>query len=88
MQRGWVTSSDYRTVISVVAQARIDLGISQRELARRLSKPPSYINKIELLERRLDLLEFIQYSHALGLAPETLITRILSQMADQQEPTN
>lgn len=81
MQRGWVTSSDYRAVISVVAQARVDLGISQRELARRLSKPPSYVNKIELLERRLDVLEFIQYAQALGLAPEELLTRILPRLA-------
>jgi hypothetical protein len=31
-------------------------------------KPPSCVNKIELLERRLDLLEFIAIAEALGLS--------------------
>jgi len=33
--------------------------LSQRELARRLGKPPSFVDKIKQLERRLDILEFI-----------------------------
>lgn len=73
MQRGWVVSSDYRTLIEVLAALRQELGVSQRELARRLGKPPSFINKIELFERRLDILEFIVIAEALKRNPGDLL---------------
>jgi ribosome-binding protein aMBF1 (putative translation factor) len=40
MQRGWVVSPDYRAVITALKDERVRQGISQRELARRLGKPP------------------------------------------------
>ena len=73
MKRGWVVSTDYRAVIEGIKQARIDLDVGQRELARRLNKHPSFVNKIENLERRMDILEFIAIAQALGLTPEVLI---------------
>lgn len=76
MQRGWVVSPEYRTLIDVLAALRQELGVSQRELARRIEKPPSFVNKIELFERRLDLLEFIVIAEALGQKPGDLL-RIL-----------
>jgi len=83
MQRGWVVSPDYRAAIAALKDARTNLGISQRELARRLSKPPSFINKIELLERRLDILEFIAIARALEIAPQELLAAIESGLPDE-----
>lgn len=76
MQRGWVVSPDYRAVIDALKDARTQAGISQRELARRLGKPPSFVNKIEQLERRLDILEFIAIAHALSIDPTDLLNAI------------
>jgi len=73
MKRAWVVSPDYRAVIAAITEARTALGVSQRELARRLSKPPSFVNKIEQLERRLDVLEFIAIAEALGTTGAALI---------------
>lgn len=83
MQRGWVISPDYRAAIEAIKAARISADISQRELARRLEKPPSFINKIELLERRLDILEFIAVARALGSDPVELLERVLSEIPAQ-----
>lgn len=77
MQRGWVVSPDYRAAIEAVKLSRVGKGISQRELARRLDKPPSFVNKIELLERRLDILEFIAIARALEIDPKALLDKIL-----------
>ena len=73
MQRGWVVSPDYREVITALKNARIQQDISQRELARRLGKPPSFVNKIEQIERRLDMLEFIAIAEAMELKASTLL---------------
>lgn len=82
MQRGWVVSPDYRVAIASLKDARVGLGISQRELARRLGKPPSFVNKIEQLERRLDILEFIAIAEAMGLRAEDLLIRLRELMPE------
>ena len=54
-------------------QARKDLGLSQRDLAEKLGVTHSIIGKIETGDRRLDVVEFHEYTKALGLVPsETL----------------
>jgi len=73
LKRGWVVSSDYRALIEALSLFRQKAGISQRELARRVGKPPSFINKIELFERRLDILEFIVIAEALEQEADSLI---------------
>ena len=83
MQRGWVVSPEYRTLIETMAALRKELGVSQRELARRIEKPPSFINKIELLERRLDILEFIVIAEALGRKPHDLLRVLRTNLPEK-----
>ncbi|RZF63830.1 XRE family transcriptional regulator [Sphingomonas populi] len=83
MQRGWVISPDYRTLIDTLSLLRKELGVSQRELARRIAKPPSFINKIELLERRLDIVEFIVIAEALGRKPHDLLRALRTNLPDK-----
>jgi ribosome-binding protein aMBF1 (putative translation factor) len=52
---------------------RVNAGISQRELARRLGKPPSFVNKIEML----DIVEFVAIARAMGATPEVLLKQML-----------
>lgn len=83
MQRGWVISPDYRNFIEGLAALRKAEGISQRELARRLGKPPSFINKIELLERRLDVIEFIAIAEAIGVCSDHLLAKLRNSLPDR-----
>ena len=48
---------EYRTIISLLKKARIECGLTQIEVAKKLRKPQSYISKCEACERRVDLLE-------------------------------
>ena len=85
MQREWVVSPHYRAAIGAIKAARNELGVSQRELARRLGKPPSFVNKIEQLERRLDIVEFIAIALALNLNPDMLLKSVIEALgADLQ----
>lgn len=83
MQRKWVVSPDYRAAIEAISAVREKLGISQRELARRMGKHPSFVNKIEQLERRLDVLEFIAIAEALALDSGKLLTEIRATLSEQ-----
>lgn len=80
MQRGWVVSADYRSIIAALTAERQARRISQRELARRLGRPPSFVNKIELFERRLDVLEFVAIAHAMDMKPEQLLSKVVAQL--------
>jgi transcriptional regulator with XRE-family HTH domain len=50
-----------------MTDARVQLGLSQRELARLLKKPQSYVSKYERGERRLDVVEFMDLCKVLKL---------------------
>lgn len=85
MQRRWIGSPDYRALVTVLRDERIALGLSQREVARRLGKPVSFVNKIELIERRIDVLEFIMLCRALGIESAELIARLDNLVPDQPD---
>ena len=85
MQRAWVASPDYRRAIDRIRAARETAGLSQREVARRLGKPVSFVNKIELLERRLDIVEFVVLARALGIDPHILLDNVLPAVSDTPE---
>ena len=50
--------------------------LTQIELAERLDKPQSYVSKIEMGERALQVSELPSYSNALETNPNDLISRI------------
>lgn len=80
MQRPWVTSAAYELAIGVMIAARREAGLTQRALAERIGKPRSFISKLESRERRLDMVELVVLSKALGVAPEALMVRIATAL--------
>lgn len=50
--------------------ARKAQALSMRDLAARLEKPHSYVQKVEQGDRRLDVVEYVWYCEALGLSPQ------------------
>ncbi|HEY4523438.1 MAG TPA: helix-turn-helix transcriptional regulator [Candidatus Paceibacterota bacterium] len=57
-----VYSKDYKNIIKRLKKARIEVGLSQQEVADKLGKPQSYISKIESGERRLDVAEMKKFA--------------------------
>lgn len=53
----------------LLVQERKKTGLSQAELAERLSRPQSFVSKYERGERRIDVVEFEQVAQALGIDP-------------------
>jgi transcriptional regulator with XRE-family HTH domain len=50
-------SKRYREFTGKLRSARAESKFSQRDVAKRLQKPPSYVAKIESGERRVDFIE-------------------------------
>lgn len=57
----------------VLAGRRLSVGLTQLEVARRLSKPQSFISKYESAQRRLDLIEVEDIAIALESFLEAVI---------------
>jgi predicted transcriptional regulator len=64
---------DYRRVCRLLRQWRENAGLSQRDLAKRICKPHSFVYKCEVGNRRLDVTEFIAWCRACELEPSALI---------------
>ena len=51
----------YQDLIQKLIELRESKNVTQVELAQRLGKPQSYVSKVEILERRLDVIELIDW---------------------------
>jgi transcriptional regulator with XRE-family HTH domain len=69
-------SARHRRLIEAIVEARRASGLSQRALAVRLRRSPSYISKFEAGERRLEVCEFVDVCNAVGADPAEVIQRI------------
>lgn len=63
-------------LMQVLVETRNRKAVTQQELANRLSRPQSYIAKVETGERRLDVIEFIEWANALEVNPTDVIARV------------
>jgi len=50
-------SNSYKKVTIKLKEARLEAGLTQIEVAKKLGKPQSFVSKIESAERRLDITE-------------------------------
>ena len=69
-----------------LALARQAAGATQRELARKLGKPQSFVSKCESGERRLDVQEFFQVAEALGFDPFLFLRSIYKKAGRERAP--
>ena len=70
-------SRRHRALCAVLADARKAAGLSQNELALRLKSSQSVIARIEIGERRIDVIEFIDLSRALKIDPREVVTQLM-----------
>lgn len=71
----WVSSDRHRAIIQALVAARLSVGATQRDVAAKLGKPPSFVGKVEANERNLSVLEFVEWSEAIGVDPANLLRR-------------
>lgn len=76
-----IHSDPYRALLDLVRSLRLDAGVSQTELARRLSRPQTFVSKVELGERRLDLEELRQICAALDQDLLAVVARWIETVA-------
>ncbi len=66
-----------RAIVAAITQARETAGMSQRQLSTKLGEPPNWIQRIESLERRVDVAEFLAIAKALSADPIELLRQAM-----------
>ena len=60
-----------------LVSARTAAGLTQEEVARRLRQPQSFVSRYETGERRLDLIELIEVSDAIGFDLRKVVEELM-----------
>ena len=74
----WVSSPVHHAVIIALVEARKSAGLTQRDIAARIGKPPSFVGKVEAIERNLSVLELMAWAKAIGVSSHELLESISS----------
>jgi transcriptional regulator with XRE-family HTH domain len=69
-------SARYQRLCALLKVHRERAGLTQAAVAKRLKKPQSFVSKYETGERRLDLVEVMDVSDAIGVRPEALLREL------------
>lgn len=66
----------YKDLIGRLKARRKELGLSQQALGDHIGRHKQFISRIEIGERRLDVVEIVDYAAALGLDARDLVASI------------
>lgn len=70
------SQADKKRFLTLMRQLRIDAGMRQVDLARKLGEPQSFVSRYESGDRRLDVLELRHICAVLGVSLATFVERL------------
>lgn len=71
-------SPDYARLLALLVAKRDAAGMSQQALAKKIGVPQSFVAKVETGQRRIDIIEFLAITRALGADPVKLLRDFLA----------
>lgn len=69
-------SDRYAKFLGELVAMRKRAGLTQRQLAAKLNQRQAYVGKSEVAERRLDILELLDWCQACGEDPTALVQKL------------
>ena len=74
-----VHTPEYAALRSELRAFRTAAGLTQRQLADRLNVPNSWVAKVEIGERRIDVVELCWFADACGFGAVAAFTRLAAR---------
>jgi transcriptional regulator with XRE-family HTH domain len=68
-----IGTADHKRLFALLREARVDAGLRQVDVAKRLREPQAFVSRYESGERRLDLIELREVCRALGINLNDLV---------------
>jgi transcriptional regulator with XRE-family HTH domain len=76
-----LNSAEHKAFCTLMVETREKAGLTQHQLARKLRKPQSFVAKYEGGERRIDIIEFIWISRAIGADAVSLLRTLMRRVS-------
>jgi transcriptional regulator with XRE-family HTH domain len=70
----------YRAIVARLIAMRKAAGLNQRELADGLGTTQSYVAKVELHERRLDIIQLVEWLRVLDADEKAFLSDVLKEI--------
>lgn len=77
----------YRSLVEALKSARREAGVTQQDVAEVLNKPQSYVAKVEGCERRLDVIELIEFAACIHWNPIPYLQVLYSDAEGRSDNT-
>jgi DNA-binding XRE family transcriptional regulator len=71
-----IFSPGYDAFLQLLREARQKAGLTQREAAQKMNRSQSYVAQSETGERRVDVVELMEFLRAYGVRPEQFIKKL------------
>jgi transcriptional regulator with XRE-family HTH domain len=71
-----IHSERHKRLCALLIAERKASGLTQTVVAEKLGKPPSYVAKYELGDRRLDVVEFLDVAAVIGFDPSDFVQQL------------
>ena len=69
-------SPRHEALIALLVKERKKAGLTQAEVAKKLRRYQSFVATVESGERRIDVVEFLDFAAAIGFDPRDAIKRL------------
>ena len=69
----------------LLVEARRNAGLRQVDVAVALGRPQSFVSKYENGERRLDVVEFVDVTHAIGIRADEILRELQPSQAGRRK---
>ena len=79
-----IYSQQYRAMLGLLRECRVESGVKQVDLVRDLSLDQSTISRIETGDRRLDVIELRHFCAALGITLPDFVSRLEIRLAKEK----
>ena len=76
-----IHTDEYEILVGLLKEARASAGLTQIELARKLKQSQSFVSKMEVGQRRLDLVQLRTVCLALGTTLPELVAKWEERLA-------
>lgn len=81
-------SEKHKILLELLKKTRLEAGLRQVDLAKKLRVPQSMISKYEVGERRIDLLELREICAALEISLSGFITQLEALLRKETDETD
>ncbi|WP_108523213.1 helix-turn-helix domain-containing protein [Bradyrhizobium algeriense] len=72
-----------KALIAMLIEQRKKSGLTQAQLAKRLRRYQSFVATVESGQRRIDVVEFLDFAEAIGFDPIDAIKRLRTAVRSQ-----